>query len=146
MISLTMNETMSGFIELNDTGKKEAFEFTISIFFENRLNPLAPQPFKGTFRLGDRNASGPVSGELTLKLTGPRYELDFDFPGIGLVHVAGEKTYTLKELAYSLTTCPMTLYRAGKPIGYAEVAYREPLLSFPFKAFRLGRADTALGS
>lgn len=145
MISLTMNETMSGFIELNETGKQEPFEFTISVFFENRLNPLAPQPFNGTFRLADRGVTGKVSGELTLKLTGPRYELDFDFPGIGLVHMSGEKTYTLKELAYSLTTCPLTIYRAGKPIGYAEVAYREPLLSFPFKAFRLGRAETALG-
>lgn len=145
MISLTMNETMSGFLELNESGKQEPFEFTISVFFENRLNPLAPQPFKGSFTLSQRNVTGPVSGELTLKLTGPRYELDFDFPGIGLVHLAGEKTYTLKELAYSLTTCPLTLYRAGKPIGYAEVAYREPLLSFPLKAFRLGRAESVLG-
>jgi len=145
MISLTMNETMSGFIELNETGKQEPFEFTISVFFENRMNPLLPQPFKGTFTLADRNISGPVSGEITLKVTGPRYELDLDFPGIGLVHLAGEKTYTLSELTYSLTTCPLTLYRAGKPIGFAEVAYREPLLSFPFKAFRLARAESVLG-
>ena len=145
MISLTMNETMSGFIELNDTGKQEPFEFTITVFFENRFNPLSAQPFKGTFTLADRNVSGPVSGEITLKLTGPRYELDFDFPGIGLVHMAGEKTYTIKELTYSLTTCPLTLFRAGKPIGFAEVAYREPLLSFPFKAFRLGTAESVLG-
>lgn len=146
MISLTMNETMSGFIELNDSGKQEPFEFTISVFFENRLNPLAPQPFKGTFKLASRNVEGPVSGELTLKLSGPRYELDFDFPGIGLVHLAGEKTYTIKELVYSLTTCPLTLYRAGKPIGYAEVAYRDPILTFPLKAFRLAREESVLGS
>lgn len=135
--SLVMKETMSGWIEMNDTRHHEPFEFSIHIYFANKTRPLSPQPFKGVVRLEERNLEIPVEGELTLKPTGPRYELDFDFPGLGLVRVAGEKTYSLFELKESLTTCPLTVYRKGEAIGYAEVAYRDSLISFPFKALRL---------
>lgn len=143
MISLMMNETMSGWIELNSDRKHEAFEFEISIFFANRLKPLAPQPFEGVARFGDRQVEVPVCGEITLKPRGPRYELSFDYPGVGPVTVAGEKSYNLFELRESLTTCPLTVYQQGQAIGYAEVAYRGPLLTFPIQALRIGSRKVA---
>ena len=133
MTTVHMNETMSGFLELN--GHREAFEFIISVSLENL--PHRPQPFTGVFRLPERGHTGPASGELTMKWSGPRYELDIELPGLGLVHLAGEKTYDLRHPVYSLTTCPLTVYRAGQAVGYAEVAYREPMWKFPFTAFRL---------
>lgn len=133
MTTVQMNETMSGFIEMNDS--KEPFEFTISVSLENL--PHRPQPFAGVFRLPSRGHTGTATGELTFKWSGPRYELDVDLPGVGLVHLAGEKTYDLRNPVYSLTTCPLTVFRGGQAIGYAEVAYREPMWKFPFTAFRL---------
>lgn len=137
MISLTLNETMSGWTELNSDRKHEAFEFEISVFFADRLRPLAPQPFEGVARFADRDLEVPVTGELTLKPRGPRYELSFDYPSVGPVTVSGEKSYSLFELRESLTTCPLTIYQQGQAIGYAEVAYRGPLLTFPLRAIRL---------
>jgi hypothetical protein len=139
MATLQMNETMSGFIELN--GQQEPFEFTISVSLEHLLHK--PQPFAGVFRLPARGYTGKASGALTFKWSGPRYELDIDLPGVGLVHVAGEKTYDLRNLAFSLVTCPLTVYRAGQPVGYAEVTYRDPLWKFPLTAFRLSSGKAA---
>jgi hypothetical protein len=140
MLSLIMTETMSGWIEQIADRHHEPFEFSIRIFFEDRLHPLRRQPFKGTVRFAQRNLEVPVSGSLTLQPTGPKYELDFDFPGIGPVHLAGEKTYSLFNLRESLVTCPLTLFHRGEEIGYAEVAYQDSLIGFPFKALRLGTA------
>ncbi|CBL47194.1 hypothetical protein HDN1F_36110 [gamma proteobacterium HdN1] len=142
MLSLVMKETMSGYIELNDLERREPFEFSIRIFFKNRLNPLAPQPFRGTFTLAGRRYTGEVSGMITLKLSGPRYALDLDFPGLGPVHMEGEKTYSLDGLVESLITCPLIVSRAGKILGFSEVAYRNSILCFPFQALRLARQET----
>jgi len=138
MLQLSLNETMSGFISLNDAPSQQDFEFTIAAVFES-LNPLAPLPFEGSFAYGEKPYRGSVSGTLTLKATGPRYEIDLYLPDVGQLHLAGEKTYTLSQLKYSLTTCPLTVYRDGKAVGYAEVAYRDGMLEFPFKALKLRR-------
>ncbi|OUS26530.1 hypothetical protein A9Q99_18375 [Gammaproteobacteria bacterium 45_16_T64] len=132
--SITLNETMSGWIQNNKDGKSEPFSFTITVFFANRLNPLAPQPFKGKVRFDERDYETLVEGELTLKPTGPRYDMDFSHPDLGLVRVAGEKTYSLANLPGSLVTCPLTVYQCGAVVGDAEVAYRDSMLEFPFKA------------
>lgn len=136
-MKLTMNETMRGWLELNDSRQEEPFEFSIKVQLGKGPRILAPQPFSGTVKLAQRGYEARTDGEITFKLTGPRYELDFDFPGIGLVRAAGEKTYSLTELKESLITCPLTLYHKGEAIGYAEVRYEDSMVAFPFKAFRI---------
>lgn len=140
-MKLTMNETMRGWLELNETRQEEPFEFTIKVQLGKGPRLLAPQPFSGTLTLAGRSYETHVDGELTFKLSGPRYELDFEFPGIGLVRAAGEKTYSLTELKESLITCPLTLYYQGEAIGYAEVRYEDSMIAFPFKAFRIEGDD-----
>ena len=137
MLTLKLQETMSGWLELNETHRQEAFEFTIDVMFMKRSKPWLPQPFTGTLRLQQRNFETETHGYLTLKPTGPRYELRFEFPGLGTVEAKGEKNYDLFNLKQSLTMCPLTLYKEGVPVGYCEVAYQDSLLSFPFKALRL---------
>lgn len=134
---LTMNETMRGWLELNQTREEEPFEFSIKVQLGKGPRLWAPQPFSGTVCLSARGYETRVDGELTFKISGPRYELDFEFPGIGLVRAAGEKTYSLTELKESLITCPLTLYHQGEAIGYAEVRYEDSMIAFPFKAFRI---------
>ena len=132
--SVTLNETMSGWIKTDSDGKSEPFSFTITVFFANRTNPFGPQPFKGIARLDDQNYETLVEGELSLKPTGPKYDLDFNHPELGLLRVVGEKTYSIFDLVRSMTTCPLTVYQKGEVIGEAEVAYRDSLIEFPFKA------------
>lgn len=143
-MKLTMNETMRGWLELNETRQEEPFEFTIKVRLGKGPRLLAPQPFSGTVKLADRQYQGRVEGELTFKVSGPRYELDFEFPGLGLVRAAGEKTYSINQLKESLITCPLTLYKDGEAIGYAEVKYEDSLVAFPFKALRLENDDDAV--
>lgn len=136
MLRLTLNETMSGFLSLNASPSRTDFSFSICAVFES-INPFVPMPFEGTFKYGTQ--TGSASGTLTLKPTGPRYEIDMYLPDVGQLRLAGEKTYTLSQLKYSLTTCPLTVYKSGKPVGFAEVAYRDGMLEFPFKALKLKR-------
>ena len=141
--SVTLNETMSGWIQVGQGEKSEQFSFTITVFFANKINPFGPQPFKGVARLGDRDYETLVEGELTLKPTGPRYDLDFNHPELGLLRIAGEKTYSIFDLVTSMTTCPLTVYQKGDAIGTAEVAYRDSLIKFPFEAVGFSSEESA---
>ena len=138
MLTLKLKETMSGWIELNSTRRQERIAFDIDILLVNRLQPWKPQPFTGVLRLDDRHYRTGTDGYLTLKLSGPRYELKFDHPDAGWVELKGEKSYDLANLKESLTLCPLTVYQAGEAIGYAEVAYRDSIMAFPLRALRLG--------
>lgn len=137
MLTLKLQETMRGWIELNAGHKQESLEFSIDVIFVNRSAPWEAQPFSGVLRLRDRDYETPVQGLLTLKLSGPRYELLFDHPDLGAIQLKGEKSYDLFNLRRSLTVCPLTVYQDGKAIGYAEVAYRDSMLAFPFRSLRL---------
>lgn len=137
MLTLTLNETMKGWLEMSDTHHKEPLEFSIDVTFMNRLKPWKPQPFVGSLTLAQRNLTTETHGYLTLKPTGPRYELRFNIPGLGNVEARGEKSYDVLNLKESLTMCPLTLYQQGKAIGYIEVAYEDSILAFPLKALRL---------
>lgn len=139
MLTLKLQETMRGWIELNAGHKQESLEFSIDVIFVNRSAPWEAQPFSGVLRLHDRGYETSVQGLLTLKLSGPRYELLFDHPDLGPINLSGEKSYAISNLRHSLTTCPMTVYQDGKAIGYAEVAYRDSMLAFPFQSLRLAR-------
>src|SRR5690606_18392927 len=86
-----------------------------------------------------------VHGYLSLKLSGPRYELKFHHPELGLVELKGEKSYDITNLKESLTVCPLTVYQQGEAIGYAEVAYRDSMLAVPLQAIRLVRAEPSVG-
>lgn len=141
--SVTLNETMSGWIQAGVDGKSEQFSFTITVFFANKINPFGPQPFKGIARLEDRDYETLVEGELSLKPTGPRYDLDFNHPELGLLRIAGEKTYSIFDLVRSMTTCPLTVYQKGAVIGNAEVAYRDSLIKFPFEAVGFSSEESA---
>lgn len=136
MITIKLQETMSGWIELNSTRKQEALSFDISVLFTHRLQPWKPQPFSGVLWLRDRGYRTDTSGHLSFKLSGPRYELEFDHPDAGRVELKGEKNYDITHLKESLTVCPLTVYQQGEAIGYAEVAYRDSILAFPFRSLR----------
>ncbi|HVL00506.1 MAG TPA: hypothetical protein VM553_11880 [Dongiaceae bacterium] len=146
MLTLKLQETMSGWIERNVDHKQEPLRFSIDVIFLNRSQPWQAQPFSGVLSLPDRGYETHVQGQLSFKLSGPRYELLFDFPGLGAVELKGEKSYDLFNLKESLTVCPLTLYQDGKAIGYAEVAYRDSILAFPFRALRLVDDAAALGA
>lgn len=137
MLTLKLKETMKGWLEMNDTHEKEPFEFSIDVTFMKRLQPWKPQPFTGFLTLSRRNVVTETHGYLTLKPTGPRYELRFDVPGLGHLEAKGEKSYDVFNLRESLTMCPLTLFKNGKAIGYIEVAYEDSILAFPLKSLRL---------
>lgn len=142
-IGIVLDETMSGSATIE--GQQFAFTFRIRAFTAKLFSLSAPREFRGVAELG--GVELPVTGTLTIRVTGPRYELDLDHPQLGVLHLEGEKTYSANpaKLLASLITCPLTVYRDGKPVGSAEVMYRDSMLAFPFKAVRLVSADQAFG-
>lgn len=145
MFTLKLQETMSGWIELNSDRKQESLSFSIDVIFTHRLQPWRPQPFSGTLSLADRHYQTEVHGYLSFKLSGPRYEMKFQHPELGLIEMKGEKSYDITNLKESLTVCPLTLYQQGEAIGYAEVAYRDSILAFPLQAVRVVKAEPRIG-
>lgn len=133
-IGLQIRETMSGTLTLND-GTTKAFAFALCAFTPRVFSFTVPRPFQGRLRFGDDIM--PCQGELTLKLTGPRYRVDFHHPELGALQAIGNKRYGHDGWIKSLVTCPLTIYQGDKTIGKAEVAYRESILLFPFRALRL---------
>lgn len=132
---LLLSETMSGDMTLDADGVALPFAFSIHAFSKKILNISTPRYFHGTVTLDGNDY--PCHGELTIRLTGPHYWLEFDHATLGAVRVEGHKTYSVKGLLRSLTTCPLTVCSQGEKIGTAVVAYRDSMLTFPFKALRL---------
>ena len=143
-LGIVLEETMSGWLRIG--GEQKPFSFSIRAFTPHIFSLGAPREFRGMVTLD--GAEMPVSGVLTIRVTGPRYELDFVHPQLGALHAAGEKTYSANpaRLLASLVTCPLTVSRNGKVIGDAEVAYRDSMVAFPFKAIRLVSAEKAFGA
>jgi hypothetical protein len=142
-IGVVIEETMSGWLQLDDEARPRDFSFSIRAFSPRPWRLAAPREFRGRLRLD--GVELPVTGTLTLRPGGPAYELDVRHPGLGELHLAGHKTYTLRRLRESMTTCPLTVFRAGEVIGRAEVSYRESPLTFLRKALRLATPATAFG-
>ena len=142
-LGLLLKESMSGWLQLDGEAKQD-FAFEIRAFTTQILNLSTPRYFQGTVILGDLTL--PCEGELTIFLTGPHYWLTFDHPRWGRVRAEGKKHYGRNGLIASLTTCQMTLSRDRQPIGSAEVAYRDSMAAFPFRALRLVSEDKAYGS
>lgn len=142
-IGMVIEETMSGWLELNNDAQARDFSFKIRAFTDRPLALTAPRDFRGRACLD--GVESPVMGTLTIHPTGPAYELVFDHPELGTLYLSGRKTYDLFNLKASLTTCPLTVYQDGRAIGRAEVAYRDSMLAFPFKAIRLARPADAFG-
>jgi len=132
---LLLSETMSGDMTLNADGVALAFAFSIHAFSKKIFNISTPRYFHGTVTLEENDY--PCHGELTIRGSGPHYWLEFNHPQLGTVRAEGQKTYSLKGLLRSLTTCPLVISTEGKEIGTAVVAYRDSMLTFPFKALRL---------
>jgi len=145
-LGIVLEETMSGWLQLDGEHTGHPFAFTIRAFTPQILSLSAPREFRGIARLGTQEI--PVTGVLTIRVTGPRYELDMDHPKLGRVHIAGEKTYSANpsKVVASLITCPLTVYKDGKAVGSAEVVYRDSMVAFPFKAVRLVSEDKAFGA
>lgn len=144
-IGIVLEETMSGWLQL-DGGKRQPFAFTIRAFTTQVFALSAPREFRGVAQLA--GAEVPTTGVLTIRVTGPRYELDLEHPTLGSLRIEGEKTYSANpaKLVASLITCPLTVYRDGRAVGSAEVAYRDSMLAFPFKAVRLVSEERAFGA
>lgn len=145
-IGIVLEETMSGWIQLDGEGSGHAFAFTIRAFTPKMLSLGAPRHFRGVAQVAGQEV--PTEGVLTIRVTGPRYELEFDHPQHGRLRAEGEKTYSANpaKLVASLITCPLTIYKDGRAIGKAEVMYRDSMLAFPFKAVRLVSEEKAYGT
>ncbi|MCC6765545.1 MAG: hypothetical protein IT293_12870 [Deltaproteobacteria bacterium] len=144
-LGIVLEETMSGWIRLEGDRTGHPFAFTIRAFTPEILSISAPRHFRGVVRVADREV--PTEGVLTIRVSGPRYELDFDHPVHGPLHAEGAKTYSANpaKLLASLITCPLTVYKNGKPFGSAEVVYRDSMIAFPFKAVRFVSEEKAFG-
>lgn len=142
-IGVLIKESMSGWLQLDKEDSQQDFAFSLRAFTPRVFSLTAARAFRGTVMLQGRQF--PCEGELTLFTHGPHYWLEFDHPELGRLHVEGKKTYRLKNLAESMTTCPLEVFRDGKRIGHAEVAYRDSMLAFPFSALRLSREENAFG-
>jgi hypothetical protein len=140
---VALSETMRGWLQLNGEDHARDFAFSLRSFTPHIFRFAVPRSFRG--RVMVDNTELDCQGELTLRPTGPHYWLDFEHPELGQLHVVGKKQYSLRRLRQSLTTCPMTVYRGGEPIGTAEVRYEDSMLAFPFRALRLTRSDNAFG-
>lgn len=132
---LLLRETMSGELTLNGEGRPRPFAFSICAFTTRIFSLGAPRYFRGRVTLD--GAEYACKGELTLHLSGPHYWLEFPHPDWGTLRAEGKKEYGRNGLLRSLITCPMTISCDDKVIGTAEVAYRDSMLAFPFKALRL---------
>ena len=141
-IGLVIKETMSGWLQLDD-GTRHDFAFSIQAFTPKVFRLSAPRAFRGEATLAGQ--SMPCQGELTLYTHGPHYWVDFEHPSLGRLRAEGKKTYSMKNLVTSLTTCPMEIFQHGKRVGEAEVAYRDSMLAFPFSALRLVSEENAFG-
>jgi hypothetical protein len=132
---LLLCETMSGDMTLSEDGVARPFAFSIRAFTTRIFSISAPRYFRGTVTLDGEEYA--CRGELTIFPSGPHYWLEFNHPQLGTVRAEGKKSYSMSNLLRSLTTCPLTVSTQGKVIGQAEVAFRDSMLAFPFKAFRL---------
>ena len=137
---ILIKETMSGWAEINNS--KKDFSFSINAYTAEALNFGAVREVHGSASIGNEKNIA-VSGELTLKTTGPRYELALQTKEYGVLEFVGEKTYSLKALSKSLTTCPMSVYSNSRVIGTAEVMYLDPMWKFPLKALRICKEEDA---
>jgi hypothetical protein len=144
-LGIVLEETMSGWLQLNSEHSGQPFAFTIRAFTPHIFSLSAPREFRGVAKIGGKEV--PTTGVLTIQVTGPRYELDFDHPTLGPVHAVGEKTYSANpaKVVASLITCPLTIFKDGKPVGTAEVMYRDSMVAFPFKAVRFVSEEKAFG-
>lgn len=142
-IGLVLEETMSGWMRLDEKGRELSFAFSIRAFTPRIFSLSTPRAFRGEATLEGQTFN--CEGELTLYTSGPHYWLDFTHPELGRLHVEGKKTYGKNGLIRSLITCPMEVFKGGARIGEAEVAYRDSLITFPFKALKLVKEEHAFG-
>lgn len=145
-IGVVMRESMSGWIRLEGEEGEQPFSFSIRAYTDRIFSIGATRRFKGIAEFGGCHGPVPVSGEVQIMLSGPRYSLDLVHDGLGPLHIEGKKQYGKNGWVRSLVTCPLKVYREGKEIGEAEVAYRDPIWSFCFRAFRLVKRENAFGS
>lgn len=140
-LQLVLKENMSGWIAFNpDSGLpagQHPFVLNVDAATSSILHFGAVRQCSGTVAFGSFHRPVPVRGELVLQLTGPSYDLTFSLDGIGELHVAGRKTYDVRNLVESMTTLPLMVYRNGQVIGEAELVYRDSVVTFPLKALRL---------
>lgn len=140
-LQLVLKERMSGWIAFNpDSGLppgRHSFVLNVDAVTSELLSFGAVRHCSGVVEFGAFHAPAPVRGELVLQLTGPSYDLHFSLEGIGELHVAGRKTYDVRNLVTSMTTLPLMVYRNGHVIGEAELVYRDSVVAFPLKALRL---------
>jgi len=144
---LLLCETMSGDLTLDRDGVTRPFAFSIRAFTTKIFSLSTPRYFRGVVTLD--GAEYPCRGELTIQMSGPHYWLEFNHPELGAVRAEGQKEYGKNGLLRSLITCPLVISSNGKSIGVAEVAYRDSMLAFPFKAIRFvdeGKAFDMAGS
>ena len=145
-IGVVMRESMSGWIRIETEEGEHPFAFSIRAYTERIFSIGAPRRFRGIAEFGDYHRPVPVTGEVQIISSGPRYSLDLVHDELGPLHIEGKKQYGKNGLVRSLVTCPLEVYREGKQIGEAEVAYRDPIWRFFFRAFRLVKQENAFGS
>ncbi|HCE41539.1 MAG: hypothetical protein CL549_03935 [Alcanivorax sp.] len=134
-MGLLIKETMSGWLTLDEAPARRPFRFSIQAFTPRIFSLSTPRFFRGRVELDGEPYA--CEGELTLHLGGPHYWLRFEHPVLGTLRAEGRKRYGHGGWIQSLVTCPLTVFRDGREVGRASVAYRDSMLLFPFKALRL---------
>lgn len=132
---LLITEAMSGWIHLSQD-KKRNFSFCIKAFNPKIINLTGLRVFKGTANI-EGLGSYETTGTLTIHPSGPEYHFKIHTCEFGELEFIGKKTYQISRLIYSMTHCPLTVLQRGKTQGASLLAYRESILSFPFKALSL---------
>jgi len=126
---------MSGWVQLNDDIKRD-FNFHINAFNPKIFNLTGPRYFKGKANISEVG-SYDIHGALVINPMGPEYHFEMIIPELGTLEFTGKKIYKLSHLIYSMTHCPLTITLDGKNYGTALLAYKDSILSFPFKALSL---------
>jgi len=133
---LLIKEKMSGWFELNsdvsDQGRID-FQFEIEAFSPKLMSLTIPRDFLGLAEIGNQKNIA-IGGTLTIHMSGPEYDFLMQHPELGEIKIQGKKQYKLSRLIYSMTHCDMVIMKDNNIIGKAQLAYRDSIVAFPFKA------------
>lgn len=143
-LGLIIRERMSGWIAFYDDQSRfqHPFEIKIRAFSKKIFSLSSPREFRGTANFPGFHKQVPIIGTMIITPRGVHYEFPLELEKHGRVKIVGKKSYTLKELKYSMITLPLKVYSGETVVGEAELVYRDPIITFPL-AISLGSREKA---
>lgn len=145
-VGIVLDESMSGWLSIfsnrqNGVPVRELFSISIRAYQGRYLKMFAPREFHGEANLGGRLS--PISGHLTLKVSGPEYRINLHDSDYGNLFILGKKEYKVKNFKRSLVTCTLMVYKEGQVIGEGEIRYQEPIWKFLLTGVKFVRKEKA---